>query len=156
MMRECLHGMAVGIGFTLATTIVTAQQGSLTPQTTTSQGPASDRSSLIGRWQLERIEVSKDKTVTPPSPENYQVEFFESGSIVARLDCNRARGNYTVTGSSLTIEPNLSTLMACGEVSIAREFTKALQTVTSFRRTADTLLLSMRNSDATMYLKRVP
>lgn len=115
-----------------------------------------DESSPVGRWQLERIEYGKDKTVTPSSPEKYRVEFLEGGSLVARLDCNRGRGGYKVSGSTLSIDPILSTLMACGGDSIAREFAKALQTATSFRRRNDTLMLSMPKTEGTMYLTTVP
>ncbi len=152
--RACRRGGEIIIAFVLTSVMVTAQQGSLTPLA--EQGPAADASSLVGRWQLERIEYSQEKTVTPSSPEKYQVEFFDAGSLVAQLDCNRGRGGYTVSGSTLSIDPILSTLMACGGTSVAREFTKALQTATSFRRTHDTLILSMPNDGGTMHLTRVP
>ncbi len=115
-----------------------------------------DESSVVGRWQLERIEYGKDKTVTPPSPEKYRVEFTTGGNLVAQLDCNRGRGSYKLSGSTLAIDPILATLMACGEGSIASEFTKALQLSTSFRRANDTLMLSMRNDAGTVHMKLVP
>lgn len=112
--------------------------------------------SLVGRWQLQRIDYGNDKDVTPASPERYQIEFGEHGSLIARLDCNRGRGGYKVYGSTLTIDPILATLRACGNDSIVAEFTKVLQLATSFHRTDDRLVLSAADDAGTMHLTRLP
>jgi heat shock protein HslJ len=153
MIREYRHGAATLLMMTLVYVIVHGQQGSITTPPTQ---PASDQSSIVGRWQLERIEYGEDKTVTPQSPEKYWVEFFHGGTLVAQLDCTRGRGSYKISGSTIAIEPILSTLMACGEGSVVREFTQVLQTATSFRRADDTLALSMPKNTGTMHLKRLP
>jgi len=151
MAGKCHHCGVLMVVLSSTIALVSAQQGSLTPQATV-QNRSSDESSLIGRWQLDRIEYSEEKVVRPSSPEKYLVEFIAGGTLVAQLDCNRGRGGYKVTGSTLTIDPILATLMACGGDSIAREFTKALQTATSFWRVNDTLMLSMPNAAGTMHL----
>jgi putative lipoprotein len=116
-----------------------------------SQGPPS----VIGRWQLDRIDLGKDKVLTPSSPEKYIVE-FSGGTLTARLDCNRGRGGYTVSGDTLKIDPILATLMACGSDSIAGDFGQALQKATSFRQLNDALVLSIGQDGGAIHLTRVP
>lgn len=117
-----------------------------------SQGPPS----IVGRWQLDRIDLGKDKILTPASPEKYTVEFAAQGTLTAQLDCNRGRGGYTVSGTTLTIAPILATLMACGSDSIAGDFAQALQKATSFRQLNNALVLSLGQDGGTIHLTRMP
>lgn len=116
------------------------------------QGPPT----VVGRWQLDRIVLGKDKLLTPASPENYLVEFGSQGRLTAQLDCNRGRGGYTVSGDTLKVDPILATLMACGSDSIAGDFSQALQKATSFRLQFNELVLSLGKDGGTMYLTRMP
>ena len=45
--------------------------------------------------------------------ENYTVEFKSDGPYSMKADCNQVNGSYTTSGSSLTIQPGASTLVAC-------------------------------------------
>jgi heat shock protein HslJ len=64
--------------------------------------------SLSGKWMIESIE---GKPVIANSPA--YMEFSEDNRISGNASCNRFFGNYTLTGSKMTIGEAGSTRMMC-------------------------------------------
>jgi heat shock protein HslJ len=83
---------------------------------------------LTGKtWQL-----TATTTTVPASqgvvtdPQNYTIEFKSDGTFNAKADCNNVGGTYTTSGSSLTIVPGPSTLVACPEGSLGDVYVAGL------------------------------
>ena len=89
----------------------------------------SSGSSLTGKaWQW-----TSWTTVTPQSqsdvadPSSYTIEFKSDGTFQAKADCNGVTGTYTSTASGgLKIDPDPSTLAACGADSVSEAFAEKL------------------------------
>lgn len=87
-----------------------------------------DISELTGRvWQLQEIQYNDGTLLTADPPENYTVEFFEDGSIVAKADCNQAIGSFSTTASrEITVASLATTSAACPPGSISDEYVQGL------------------------------
>lgn len=60
------------------------------------------------------------------TPENYLLTINDDGSLNIKADCNNASGNYTIDGSSLSIEVGPMTRAACPPGSLSDQFIKYL------------------------------
>ena len=49
-------------------------------------------------WQLVQFQGGDGTTLTPDDRTKYTIEFGIEGSLNARIDCNRGRGNWTSSG----------------------------------------------------------
>ena len=49
-------------------------------------------------WQLVQFQGGDGTTLTPDDRTKYTIEFGTEGSLNARIDCNRGRGNWTSSG----------------------------------------------------------
>ena len=100
-----------------------------------------------GQWEL--VELSDGVSV--PSPENYLVQFTADGIVRAKADCNLCNGTYEAEGNKLSLGPLACTRAYCGPSSFFDEYTKVLQSASSFvRRGAE---LELAYSGGTMKFK---
>ena len=60
------------------------------------------------------------------NPENYTLTFLGDGTVNIKADCNNAIGQYTLDGSSITIEVGPMTMAACPEGSRSDNFVSYL------------------------------
>ena len=80
---------------------------------------SSSGSELTGKtwqWTGSTTKVPASQSVVP-DPENYTITFSTDGTFASKADCNQVSGEYTSSGSSLTITLGPTTLMACPEGS---------------------------------------
>ncbi len=84
-----------------------------------------------GVWKLQSLETSV-LFVPVGRPENYTVEFRESGALAVKADCNSCSGTYTISGESLTIGALACTRAFCGEASLDTAFLAVLTNAASF------------------------
>ncbi len=99
------------------------------------------------QWSASTTTAPASQSVVP-DPENYTIEFKSDGTFSAKSDCNQVSGNYTTSGSSLTITPGPSTLVACPDDSLGDLFVAGLTATTSYAITGDQLVLT--TTDGTM------
>jgi heat shock protein HslJ len=91
-----------------------------------------------GVWKLQSLETPV-LFVPVSRPENYTVEFRESGALAVKADCNSCSGTYTISGESLTIGPLACTRAFCGEASLDTAFLAVLTNANSFGVTGSEL-----------------
>lgn len=80
-------------------------------------------------WEWVNLQTPKDLLlVTEPS--NYTMTLMADGSAAFQLDCNRGMGSFELKGDQrITFTPIASTMMACGDDSLAQQFTSNLEMV---------------------------
>ena len=77
---------------------------------------------------------------------------FEQGSVSGTDGCNRYSAAYELDGNKLTIQPGMSTLMACSEpiMAQAQQYQAALASASSYRINGD--MLEILNADGKVVL----
>lgn len=81
---------------------------------------------LLGTvWKWQKT-VTPVEEIVPSDPARYTIEFSSDGKYGGLSDCNRILGSYTVDGSSITINPGATTLIACPEGSLDQVFNQQL------------------------------
>ncbi|MCQ6962905.1 META domain-containing protein [Methanolobus chelungpuianus] len=108
--------------------------------------------SIIGtEWQWAELSgpMPADQLLVP-GPENYYLVFSEDGIYYFRADCNTGSGNYTLEGESLTLEPGVMTLVACGEDSLDSQYLASLNNVTSAATEEGQLILYLEDQENRM------
>ena len=84
-------------------------------------------------WTAMQETVPASQSVVPPAEVGeYTITFNEDGTYILQADCNQGSGQYSVDGSSLTIEPGALTLAFCGEQSSDVIFLASLDKVSSY------------------------
>jgi heat shock protein HslJ len=107
--------------------------------------------SLVGplyRWQ--QTVLSTGQSMTPANPSNYTLQLAADGTAAAQVDCNRASGTYTVSGSSLSLNFLTTTLAACPAGSLGDQYLQQLNSVTSFSFQGGQLILQLAANSGTM------
>jgi heat shock protein HslJ len=101
-------------------------------------------------WQITAINGQ-----ATPRTDMYQME-FKGGRASGRFGCNRFSGNYTSTGSALTLGPTMSTRMGCPEPAAAheREGLAVLGQEAQLAWAGDQLTIS--NTSGSIALERLP
>src|SRR4029079_1009906 len=99
------------------------------------------------QWSASTTTAPASQSVVP-NPSSYTIEFKNDGMFAAKADCNQVSGNYTTSGSNLTIVPGPSTLVACPDDSMADLYLEGLSTTQSYAITDSQLVLT--TTDGTM------
>jgi heat shock protein HslJ len=95
---------------------------------------SSSGSALTGKswqWTASTTTVPASQSVVP-DPENYTITFNTDGTFSGKADCNQVSGEYTTSGSDLTITPGPTTLMACPEGSLDGLFLEGIGKAASY------------------------
>lgn len=105
----------------------------------------SAETSLAGTsWMLTDYNDGQGGVVAVLDDAQITAVFGEDGTLSGNAGCNNYSGTYTVSGSSLTINPAIaSTMMACDEAIMQREtaYLAALPAATTFQIEGDVLKL---------------
>lgn len=84
-------------------------------------------------WQLVQIHNADGTSVRPDDPAKYTLEFEADGSLVARLNCNRAHGTWkTASPGQIELGVMAVTTMACLSPSLDTRMAKDLTAVRSY------------------------
>jgi heat shock protein HslJ len=113
---------------------------------------ATTNASLEGtEWQVTAI----DGQATPRT-ETYRVQ-FENGRAGGRFGCNHFGGQFTASGSTLTVSNSASTLMGCPEpaATFEREGLAVLQQPMTMSWASDQQL-TLTNDAGSIALERLP
>lgn len=90
-------------------------------------------STLVGPvWQLQTLQREGTQPLAIESPENYTVQFSETGQVAVRADCNRAVGKFTEVTGGVEIILGPTTLAACPPGSLGQDFIDALNQVSFY------------------------
>jgi heat shock protein HslJ len=95
---------------------------------------SSSGSALTGKtwqWTGSTTTVPASQSVVP-DPENYTITFNTDGTFSGKADCNQVSGDYTTSGSDLTITPGPTTMMACPEGSLDGLFLEGIGKASSY------------------------
>ena len=82
---------------------------------------------LSNEWKWEQSRYNNDTQTTPANPGQYSLNFTEGGTFSGRADCNRIRGDYTLSGSRIALGPIVSTRAMCPPGSLDSNFLKDLE-----------------------------
>lgn len=118
------------------------EEVSKTPAGGTGGTPAAAADPLAGSWTLVSSGDGEAPTAVPAGVE--VTANFAEGRISGTSGCNRYGAAYTLDGAALTIEPAVSTMMACEEpkMTVETAYLAALGQVTGYRLQDGNLLLS--------------
>jgi heat shock protein HslJ len=106
---------------------------------------SSSGSGLTGKtwqWTGSTTTVPASQSVVP-DPENYTITFNTDGTFAAKVDCNQVAGDYTTSGSDLTISPGPSTLAACPEGSLDALYLDGLDRAASYSISGTDLTITL-------------
>jgi len=106
-------------------------------------------------WQWLRTEYGDDSVVSAPDPTRYTLVLRRNGTYAVRADCNQVVGNFMRQGSQLTLQPGVSTLVACPPGSEAPRFVRDLESVATFVFSDDTLVMNLRADAGNMVFEQV-
>jgi heat shock protein HslJ len=81
----------------------------------------------------------------------------DTGTISGNSGCNSYTSGYTLSGSNLTVQPAVSTMMACATgMDVEQTYLQLLQGSTSYQISANTLVLSGPSGSLTYNANRTP
>ncbi|MCA9900922.1 MAG: META domain-containing protein [Anaerolineales bacterium] len=107
---------------------------------------------LLGIWQWQAFEDSasgdESNDITVSNPANYTLELLTDGTYAIQADCNSGGGQYTASGSSLTLEAGPITLAECGPESLYNLFILRLNEVVTYVIDSDGNLVLNLGADA--------
>ncbi|MGI5990934.1 MAG: META domain-containing protein [Methanosarcina sp.] len=133
-----------------------AEQGETSPEPVKTPANSSiiSADSLIDvKWQWSGFQQSfnsENKTLVP-DPENYTLAFFRDGTYYIKADCNSGSGNYNLEEDSLTLDPPVMTLVACGPQSMDSKYLSLLTDVKSAALENEQLILYSGDTGQKMF-----
>ena len=138
--------VSAALAIMLALTTTTAVAQSI--QGTRGQVPpvsATVDTSLEGTyWQLVKFQGSDGTTLTPDDRAKYTIEFVTGGQLTARVDCNRGRGTWKLSGSNqVQFGPLALTRAKCAEGSLHDQVVKQWNYIRSYVMKDGHLFLSL-------------
>jgi heat shock protein HslJ/uncharacterized protein YraI len=83
-------------------------------------------------------------------PALYDIVFRADSTYSAKADCNRLNGNFVLNGSQLTINPGISTLVACEPDSRSDQYASLLWRVTGVAQKDGMLVLLLDDGSSAM------
>ena len=95
-------------------------------------------------WQLVRFQGGDDTVLTPDERSKYTLAFNADGSLVGRIDCNRARGTWSSPQKGrLELGPMAVTRAMCPPGSLHDRIVKQLPHIRSYIIRDGRLFLSL-------------
>ncbi len=106
---------------------------------------------LVGPvWLWQSTQMGDGAVTAPDNPNMYSLQFSDSGLVSIQADCNRASAAYTLDGSTITITPGPTTLMACPEGSLGGDFLEQLNNAAIYFFQDGDLFLDIKFDGGTM------
>ena len=141
--------LKLGVGL-LAVILVTACQH----RAVLSDAKNNESISLYSKWQL--IELNGKPAAVPSGLKTPVITVEEAGRISGNASCNNFFGSFETDGSfRLKFSKMGSTMMACNDMSLEREFLQKLEVVDNFTLRGDTLSLNKARMAPLLRLVRV-
>ena len=84
-------------------------------------------------WQLVRFQGSDDSALTPDDRSKYTIAFGADGQVTARIDCNRGRGTWKLSGvSQVALGPLAMTRAQCPAGSMHDQIVKQWTSIRTY------------------------
>lgn len=102
-----------------------------------------DLYATAGTWTLKSINGKDAKKLFPTEDRRPTIEFFiAENKIGGNAGCNRYNATYSVEGTTINVEPIMTTRMACPDLEGESAFTKALVDVSTLTITDKELIFT--------------
>ncbi len=96
------------------------------------------------KWGWEQFQDQAGvNDITVSNPENYELILWTDGAFNFKADCNVGSGNYTMNGTSLSLELGPITLAECGPDSLYDQFLDQLSFVGTYVTSEGKLILNL-------------
>jgi heat shock protein HslJ len=116
-----------------------------------------DPAALPGtRWRLVRIELMNDTAVIPADPSRYTLAFGAGGALSGQADCNRLRGRWTASGTSMSLGPFATTRAMCPAESLSDRYARALEAAVTWMIVDGRLTIAMKMDAGILDFERMP
>jgi heat shock protein HslJ/uncharacterized protein YraI len=126
-------------------------QRTAAPELASNLEPISQEEMIDTLWQWTSLEEPPPAPgVGVGDPSLYDIVFRADGTYSAKADCNRLNGTYEVNGSQLTINPGISTLVACDPDSMADQYASLLWQATGVAQKEGLLVLLLDDGSSAM------
>jgi heat shock protein HslJ len=98
---------------------------------------------LEGEWNVTGYNNGKQATTSPIAGTTLTATFTPDGKVAGNAGCNTYNGEYKLDGTSLTVGPLATTMMACDQAVMDQEtqFLAAFQTPTTVETSGATVTL---------------
>ncbi len=121
------------------------------PEVATNLEPITQEQMVDILWQWTSLEEPPPAPgVGVGDPSLYDIVFRADGTYSAKADCNRLNGGYTLNGSQLTINPGISTLVACDPESRSDQYASLLWRVSGVAQKEGLLVLLVDEGTSAM------
>lgn len=105
-------------------------------------------------WKWLGSHYSNDSLVKPTDSARYTLRFAADGSVNARVDCNRAGGQYRLEEGKLSVEITHSTMAACEPDSLEAVFLKDMGRTDTFMLQDGKLHIDLKHDTGAMEFGR--
>jgi len=127
----------------LSALALTACSGTLTGPSVAPAAPAASLAIETNAvWHLQSMTNANGALQIIEDPGLFTLMLTDAGKVAAQVDCNRASGGYTISGSTLSMGPLASTKAYCGATSFDSQFLTLLGGETTATTSGTTLQLS--------------
>ena len=106
---------------------------------------ATAQSKLAGSWTLVSMTDEQGKEISLPKTQGITVT-FDKGKINAKV-CNYISGKYSAGKKSIKIDFTSSTLMACLELTVERDFERLGELATTYSVVNNELICQVKRID---------
>ena len=121
------------------------------PELATNLEPVAQEDMVDILWQWTSLEEPPPAPgIGVGDPATYDIVFRADGTYSAKADCNRLNGTYEMNGSLLTINPGISTLVACEPESMSDQYASLLWRVTGVAQKDGLLVLLLDDGTSAM------
>ena len=118
-----------------------------------SQGTTADILDMV--WYWERFaDTAGMNDIAVGDPGRYTLTLLPDGAFQLKVDCNRASGAYTVSGSQITLQVGPITRAFCGEDSLHDQYLRMLGDVATYVMDGDQLVLNLKMDAGNMIFGR--
>jgi heat shock protein HslJ len=156
-MADLAEAASAGSGFGNLVIVLAGDAGemyfnrSAAPEMVSNLEPVSQEQMVDILWQWTSLEEPPPAPgVGVGDPSLYDIVFRADGTYSAKADCNRLNGSYTLNGSQLTINPGISTLVACDPESRSDQYASLLWRVTGVAQKEGMLVLLVDDGSSAM------
>jgi len=105
-------------------------------------------------WYLQEIRYIDGRIIRPDDPANYSLAPAEDGTVAVRSDCNEGKGNYILSGASISFRNMAFTRAACAAGSYSNQYIRALDAAATCMHEDGYLSISMDMNSGVMRFVR--
>ncbi len=109
---------------------------------------------IVWRWRV--TQYNDEEWLGLEERGVYEFELLGGSVVAARVDCNRAQGDYELRDFYLRMTLRANTRALCPNDALDRAFQNDLNRVVNYRLVGDSLVLRLDNDAGLMYFEPAP